>query len=337
MPSRRSTRSARTRVASRSSTRRPTSSSSTICSSRCPKSCATLDQSRVEISPGERIQILGKAASGKTTLFRALAGMWPWGGGTLRLPPREAMTFMPQRPYLPFGTLRAAVCYPAEPGHFDEAAVVAALERVDLGHLVPSLDRTERWDRQLPLDEQQRLAFARLLLHAPRWVVLDDAISALGDLHRRLVLSLCDRELLGVTLIRLGRDSVLDGFWNRTLHIIERPGGPAARRPAARRRCGRRFAHRSKLEAASLEKPTPLPSRDRARGEAGGRALQGGAEDVLQPERTSGRRKTSSRRVSSSRDLVAPPNSIATPSARPGGFRWRNASVLGQSRAGYVV
>ena len=68
--------------------------------------------------------------------------MWPWGGGTLRLPPRETMTFMPQRPYLPLGTLRAAVCYPAEPGQFDEAAVVAALKRVDLGHLLPSLDRT---------------------------------------------------------------------------------------------------------------------------------------------------------------------------------------------------
>src|ERR687891_543530 len=104
-----------------------------------PQSCATLDQSRVEISPGERIQILGDAASGKSTLFRALAGMWPWGGGTIWLPPRETMTFMPQRPYLPLGTLRAAVCYPTEPGHFEDAAVVAALERVDLGDLVPSL------------------------------------------------------------------------------------------------------------------------------------------------------------------------------------------------------
>ena len=194
-----------------------------------PETCATLDQSHVEVNPGERIQILGKAASGKSTLFRALAGMWPWGGGTLRLPPRETMTFMPQRPYLPLGTLRDAVSYPAEPGHFDEPAVVAALERVDLGHLVPSLDRTDRWDRQLPLEEQQRLAVARLLLHAPRWVVLDDAISALGDSHRRLVLGLCDRELLGVTLIRLGRDSVLDSFWTRTLYIIERPGGPYLR------------------------------------------------------------------------------------------------------------
>jgi vitamin B12/bleomycin/antimicrobial peptide transport system ATP-binding/permease protein len=151
------------------------------------------------------------------------------GRGDASVAAREEMTFMPQRPYMPFGTLRAAVCYPAEPGRFDEAAVVAALERVDLGDLVPSLDHTERWDRQLPLDEQQRLAFARLLLHAPRWVVADDALSALSDSHRRRVLSFCDRELIGVTLIRLGRDSVLDGFWSRTLHTLERPGGPKLR------------------------------------------------------------------------------------------------------------
>jgi vitamin B12/bleomycin/antimicrobial peptide transport system ATP-binding/permease protein len=194
-----------------------------------PEVCVTLDQSQVEIGAGERVQILGDAASGKSTLFRALAGMWPWGTGTLRLPPRGAMTFMPQRPYLPLGTLRAAVCYPAEPGRFDETAVVAALERVDLDHLVPALDHTERWDRQLPLDEQQRLAFARLLLHAPRWVVADDALSALSENHRRRVLSFCDQELVGVTLIRLGRDSVLDGFWSQTLHTIERPGGPQLR------------------------------------------------------------------------------------------------------------
>jgi putative ATP-binding cassette transporter len=191
-----------------------------------PDTCATLDQSRVEMGPGARSQILGDAASDKTTLFRALAGMWPWGGGTLRLPPRETMTFMPRRPYLPLGTLRAAVCYPAKAGQFDETAVAAALERVDLGHLLPSLDRSDRWDRQLPLEEQQRLAFARLLLHAPRWIVLDDAMSALGDLHRRLVLSFKDRELAEATLIRVGRESVLDGFWDRTLRIVGRATGP---------------------------------------------------------------------------------------------------------------
>jgi len=134
--------------------------------------------------------------------------------------------FMPQRPYLPLGTLRAAVSYPAEPGHFDDLAVRAALERVDLGHLAPALDRAERWDRQLSLDEQQRMAFARLLLHEPRWVVLDDAIGALDEDHRRLVLSIFERELTGATLIRLGRDPAPDGIWNRMLHIVELPGGP---------------------------------------------------------------------------------------------------------------
>ncbi len=190
-----------------------------------PDFSATLDHRSVEIAPGERIQILGKAA-GKSTLFRALAGMWPWGAGSIRLPTRTDMTFIPQRPYLPLGTLRAALCYPTEASRFDDAVLVAALERVDLGHLAAVLDRSDRWDRQLPLDEQQRLAFARLLLHAPRWVVLDDAISALGDAHRRLVLSLKERELADATLIRLGRDAVLDGAWDRTLHIFEKPAGP---------------------------------------------------------------------------------------------------------------
>jgi putative ATP-binding cassette transporter len=197
-----------------------------------PEACVTLDEGRVEINPGEHVQILTEAGSARRTLFRALAGMWPWGGGTLRLPPREAMTFMPQRPYLPLGTLRAAVCYPAAPGQFEEAAVIAALEHVRLGHFVPFLDRTERWDRQLPLDEQQRLAFARLLLHAPRWVIGDDSMSDLSESDRRTVLSFCDREMAGVTLIRIGRDPVAEGFWHRTLHMIERPGGPCLRADA---------------------------------------------------------------------------------------------------------
>jgi vitamin B12/bleomycin/antimicrobial peptide transport system ATP-binding/permease protein len=194
-----------------------------------PDACVTLDQTRVEIDPGECVQIVGEAGKGKSTLFRALAGMWPWGAGTIELPPRAAMMFLPQRPYLPLDTLRAAVSYPAEPDDFDEGAVRAALEQVDLGHLAPSLDRTERWDRQLSLDEQQRLAFARLLLHRPRWVFLDDAMGALDDAHRQLVLSIFKRELPQTTLIRLCRDPAPNGFWDRTLHIVEQPGGPCLR------------------------------------------------------------------------------------------------------------
>jgi putative ATP-binding cassette transporter len=191
-----------------------------------PGECATLDADPVAIHPGERVQILGKPGAGKSSLFRALAGMWPWGSGTIQLPPRQSMSFMPPRPYLPAGTLRAAVTYPAAPDRFEAATMTAALHGVDLGHLVPLLDRVDRWDRELPLDEQQRLAFVRLLLHKPRWVILDDALDAVSESHRRLVLSLAHRELEGAALVRLGRDPVLDGFWDRTINIVERPGGP---------------------------------------------------------------------------------------------------------------
>ena len=194
-----------------------------------PDACATLDRERIVIGPGDRVQILGKASAGKSSLFRALAGMWPWGSGTIRLPPRRSMSFMPTRPFLPTGTLRAALSYPAAADRFDPAAVAAAIEGVDLAHLVPLLDRADHWDRELPLDEQQRLAFARLLLHAPRWVVIDDALSAVSEAHRRLVMSVARDRLAGVTLIRLGRDPVLDGFWDCTLNIVERPGGPCLR------------------------------------------------------------------------------------------------------------
>jgi vitamin B12/bleomycin/antimicrobial peptide transport system ATP-binding/permease protein len=194
-----------------------------------PDACATLDQARVIVNPGERVQIVGRPGTGKSTLFRALAGLWPWGAGTIQLPPRDSIMFMPPRPYLPLGTLREAVSYPAEPDRFGDATVRAALERVDLSHLIASLDRTERWDRQLSLDEQQRLAFAGLLLHAPRWVFFDDAMGALDEDHRRRVLSIFERELPEATVIRLGRDPAPDGFWTRTLHIIEPPEGPCLR------------------------------------------------------------------------------------------------------------
>jgi putative ATP-binding cassette transporter len=200
-----------------------------------PGECVALDRDRLEVKPGARLQILGRPGSGKSTLFRALAGMWPWGAGTIRRPPRATMMFMPQRPYLPPGTLRAAVTYPAPPERFDDAAVRAALERVDLGQLAPALDRSERWDRQLALDEQQRLAFARLLLHAPRWVFVDDAIGTLGEEHRQLVLSIFERELPGTTVIRLGRDPAPDGFWDRIVRIVERPGGPCLHSDPERR------------------------------------------------------------------------------------------------------
>ena len=180
---------------------------------------ATLDCARVEIAPGERILIVGETGSDKSTLFRAMAGLWPWGSGTIHLPPRHSMMFMPQRPYLPLGSLRAAVSYPAEPGRFDDAAVRAALMRVGLGHLVPALENEQRWDKELPVEEQQRLAFARLLLHQPRWVLIDDAMGALDQEHRQLMLSIFEHELTDAAVISIGRSPANDGFYSRILHF----------------------------------------------------------------------------------------------------------------------
>jgi putative ATP-binding cassette transporter len=197
--------------------------------------CAVLDEAKVEVAPGERISILGEAGSGRDTLLRAMAGLWPWGTGSVHLPPRETMMFMPQRPYLSLGTLRGAVCYPAASGFCDDTAVRAALERVDLGRLVPSLDREERWDKVLSLEEQQRLAFARLLVHAPRWVLLDEAMGALDAEHRRLVLSIFERDLAGAAVISVDRSRANHGFYARALHVARLPGPCLRTRPRPRR------------------------------------------------------------------------------------------------------
>jgi putative ATP-binding cassette transporter len=197
---------------------------------------ATLDHAAVTIAPGERVLIVSETSSDKSTLFRAMAGLWPWGTGAIHMPPRRSMMFMPQRPYLPLGSLRAAVSYPADPGRFDDVAVGAALIRVGLGHLVPTLDQEQRWDKNLPLEEQQRLAFARLLLHQPRWVLIDDAMGALDEEHRQLMLSIFKHELADAAVISIGRNAANDGFFSRVLHFrrMSDAAAPVPLRPRPR-------------------------------------------------------------------------------------------------------
>jgi vitamin B12/bleomycin/antimicrobial peptide transport system ATP-binding/permease protein len=127
--------------------------------------------------------------------------------------------FMSPRPYLPLGSLRAGASYPAPAERFDHTAVAAALERVGLAHLLPMLDREERWDKELSLEEQQRLAFARLLLNRPRWVLLDDALGALDEEHRQLMLSIFDHELVQTAVVSIGRGPARSAFYDRTLHF----------------------------------------------------------------------------------------------------------------------
>lgn len=194
-----------------------------------PDGRAELDSANIEILPGEHVLIVGEPSAGKTALVLALAGLWPWGTGTIRMPPRASVLFMRERPYLPLGTLRGAVTYPAQPGRVDDAAIRSALQQVGLEYLFSSLDRDARWDRTLSLDEQQRLAFARLLLHVPRWAFLDDALSALDVSRRRYLMALFEGPLVETAVISTSRTPEQDGFYSRTFNLRRVPGGARLR------------------------------------------------------------------------------------------------------------
>jgi len=183
-----------------------------------------IKEANTEIAPGARVLIVGESGSGKSTLFRAVAGLWPWGSGTILLPPREQMMFLPQKPYLPLGTLRTALAYPSAPDAFADEALRAALERVHLPEYAAMLDREERWDRLMSVGEQQRLAFARLLLQKPRWVFLDEATAALDDDNQARVMSIFDDELKDATLVSIGHRAGLERYHTRTLELAESHG-----------------------------------------------------------------------------------------------------------------
>lgn len=194
-----------------------------------------IEDATAEIQPGERVLIMGESGAGKSTLFRAISGLWPWGSGRIRIPKSEEMMFLPQRPYLPLGTLRAAISYPASPETFDDAQVREALERCGLGEFVEMLDRHERWDRSLSLGQQQRIAFARVLLHKPKWVFMDEATSALDEENQASMLALFENELKGASVLSIGHRPGLEEFHTRTLHIRKtKEGAILLARPRSR-------------------------------------------------------------------------------------------------------
>jgi putative ATP-binding cassette transporter len=196
-----------------------------------------IEGANAEIRTGERLLIVGESGSGKSTLFRAIAGLWPWGSGTIRIPTPEHMMFLPQRPYLPLGTLRSAVCYPASRDTFDDETVRAALERCGLGEFLSALDEPRRWDQSLSLGQQQRVAFARVILHRPRWIFMDEATSALDDENQASMLSLFENELAGASILSIGHRPGLDEFHTRTLHIRKtREGAILLTRPHRHRK-----------------------------------------------------------------------------------------------------
>ncbi|MBL8699815.1 MAG: ABC transporter ATP-binding protein/permease [Alphaproteobacteria bacterium] len=189
-----------------------------------------------EIASGERVLVIGESGTGKSSLARAVAGIWPWGRGRIELPEGVTLMVMPQRPYIPGETLREALAYPQPVDAFSVDVVRAALTRVGLDHLIDRIDGEENWVRTLSGGELQRLAFARVLLHKPAWVFMDEATAALDDEAQAEMLALFDNELAGTSIISIGHRPELEAFHTRTITLVRGEDGARLTRRKGRSR-----------------------------------------------------------------------------------------------------
>jgi putative ATP-binding cassette transporter len=179
----------------------------------------TLRDVEVRLPHGESVLLRGPSGSGKTTLFRVLAGLWPFGKGRIGLPRDARVLFLPQKPYLPIGTLREVLSYPEAPDHYTDEACREVLEACRLGHLVPRLEDSSNWSLALSGGEQQRLAFARTLLYRPTWLFLDEASSALDEPTERRMYELLAERLPGATIISVAHRPSVEALHGRQLVI----------------------------------------------------------------------------------------------------------------------
>jgi len=191
---------------------------------------ATLD-----FRPGDSALISGPSGVGKSTLFRAIAGIWPFGTGEISLPRDGRVLFLPQKPYLPIGTLREVVSYPTPPGGIDDNALREALDAVGLSALTGRLGEHAHWALALSPGEQQRIAFARALVQKPAWLFLDEATSALDEESEVRLYTLLRARLPGVAVVSVGHRSTLRPFQARSRVVTPHGAGAATGEEAASR------------------------------------------------------------------------------------------------------
>lgn len=177
-----------------------------------------LTDADMTVEPGQRVMLSGRSGSGKSTLLRAMGHLWPAGHGSIRLPATRYL-FLPQKPYLPIGTLKAVLSYPQDDSVYAPERYAQVLETCRLPHLVNRLDEANHWQRMLSPGEQQRLAFARALLFAPQWLYMDEATSAMDEEDEATLYQALIDELPGLSIVSVGHRSSLKRFHGRHVRI----------------------------------------------------------------------------------------------------------------------
>ena len=194
---------------------------------KLPQGTPLLGRTAMELKPGENVLVTGPSGAGKSTFFRALSGIWTYWSGRIRLPRGARLLFLPQKPYLPIGTLKRAVCYPDDAALHSDDFVRSTLAQVGLGHLSVNLERSENWAQVLSGGEQQRLAFARALLYRPDWLFLDEATASLPDVDQDRLYRLLTEALKRTTIVSIGHRESLAKYHAKRLDWRESALVPA--------------------------------------------------------------------------------------------------------------
>ena len=182
-----------------------------------PQGKPLLAATTLELRKNEDVLVSGPSGAGKSTLFRALAGIWPYWKGRIKLPKGERLLFLPQKPYLPVGSLKHAVCCPEDANRFSDEEIRESLKAVGLQSLAADLGRSENWAQVLSGGEQQRLAFARALLNRPDWLFLDEATASLPEEDQAALYRLLRERLPSTTLVSIGHREGLARYHQKHL------------------------------------------------------------------------------------------------------------------------